>query len=131
MRLIESGKMAIIELDLNMSTHYWVGEKELEGKASIYYGPIVLAYDRHYNNYNLENIPLLDARNLSLVMTSGTRWIEPFMNFHVEGSEEQSLWLCDFASAGVTGTPYRSWLAIEGVSPVPFSRDSPKRICRI
>ena len=35
----------VIEIDLDMSLHYWAGEREYEGKASIYRGPILLAYN--------------------------------------------------------------------------------------
>jgi len=34
-----------IEMELDMSLHYWVGEKECKGKTSIYHGPILLAYN--------------------------------------------------------------------------------------
>jgi len=34
-----------IELDLDMSLHYWAGQKEKEGFTSIYRGPILLAYN--------------------------------------------------------------------------------------
>lgn len=121
----------IIELSFDMSTHCWVGEKELEGKASIYHGPIVLTYDRYYNKIDPENIPILDARNISLEMVASSAWIQPFMLFKAKAKDGQDVYLCDFASAGVSGTPYRSWLKVEGVSPVPFSKGNPKRICRV
>ncbi|HGJ63951.1 TPA: hypothetical protein ENS27_01020, partial [bacterium] len=121
----------IIELNLDMSTHYWVGEKELEGKSSIYHGPIVLTYDRYYNKIDPDNIPIIDANNLSLEMVTWKGWLQPFMLFKARAKDGQYLYLCDFASAGVSGTPYRSWLKVEGVSPVSFSRENPKRICRI
>ena len=35
----------LIEIDLDMSPHYWAGEREYAGKASIYRGPILLAYN--------------------------------------------------------------------------------------
>ena len=34
-----------LSMDLDMSFHYWVGERESLGKTSIYRGPILLAYD--------------------------------------------------------------------------------------
>lgn len=34
-----------IEIELDISLHYWVGEKECEGKTSIYRGPILLTYN--------------------------------------------------------------------------------------
>jgi DUF1680 family protein len=120
----------VLELNLDLSPHYWVGEKELEGKASIYHGPIVLTYDRYFNNVDPDNIPILDAKNMSIEMVAWSGWIQPFMLFKVKANDGQDIYLCDFASAGVSGTPYRSWLKVEGVSPVPFSKENPKRIYR-
>ena len=35
----------VVELELDMSPRFWSGEKESAGRASIYRGPILLAYD--------------------------------------------------------------------------------------
>jgi len=36
--------------------------------------------------------------------------------------------LCDYASAGMTGTPYISWLRIDGgMDSTPFTRQNPTR----
>jgi hypothetical protein len=35
--------------------------------------------------------------------------------------------LCDFASAGVGGSPYKSWLEVTGVAPTGFSATNPLR----
>ena len=43
----------------------------------------------------------------------------------------RSVRLCDFASAGVGGTPYRSWLEVRNVGKTPFSRTEPLRSGRI
>ena len=34
----------LVEIDLDMSPHFWVGQRECQGKTSIYRGPILLAY---------------------------------------------------------------------------------------
>lgn len=119
-----------LELTLDLSPHFWVGEKELSGKTSIYSGPVLLTYDRYFNNIDPDDIPVLDAKNLSGELVSCDRWLKPWILFKFETKEGRDLFLCDFASAGASGTPYRSWLSVEGVSPVPFSRDNPKRISR-
>lgn len=35
----------IVDIELDMSLHYWAGEKECDGKMSIYHGPLLLAYN--------------------------------------------------------------------------------------
>ncbi len=39
--------------------------------------------------------------------------------------------LCDFASAGMRGTPYLSWLPFTGLEPVAFTRHNPLRQVRL
>ena len=120
----------VLKLQLDLSPHFWVGERELEGKTSIYRGPILLTYDLYFNTMDPDNIPTLDANNISVEPVPWSGWIQPFMLFKVKAKNGQDVYLCDFASAGVSGTPYRSWLTVEGVSPTPFSQQNPMRISR-
>jgi uncharacterized protein len=42
-----------VTIDLDMSLRYWRGEREYEGKSSIYRGPILLALETpHFSNYS-------------------------------------------------------------------------------
>ena len=117
-----------LELTMDLSPHFWVGEKELEGKTSIYRGPILLTYDRYFNSMDADDVPDLDARDLSGELVPWDGWLKPWMLFKFQAQDGSELFLCDFASAGASGTPYRSWLPVEAVSPVPFSQENPKRI---
>ena len=38
-------KTDTVRIELDMSLHYWVGEKECDGKTSIYRGPVLLAHN--------------------------------------------------------------------------------------
>jgi hypothetical protein len=40
-------------------------------------------------------------------------------------ADGKTLRLCDFASAGATGSPYRSWLPIKGAPAHNFSEQNP------
>ena len=48
-----------IELMLDFTLHYWLGERESEGKVSIYRGPLLLSYDRRFNVMDPDNVPAL------------------------------------------------------------------------
>jgi hypothetical protein len=119
-----------LELTMDLSHYFWVGERDLEGRVSVYRGPILLAYDRYFNSMDPDDIPALDARGLSGKPVSWDGWLRPWMLLKFRGKDGRELLLCDFASAGASGTPYRSWLPMEGVSPATFSRKNPMRISR-
>ncbi|MDA1190154.1 MAG: glycoside hydrolase family 127 protein [Candidatus Poribacteria bacterium] len=119
-----------VELSLDLTPHFWVGERDVEGKSSVYRGPILLTYDRYFNDMDPHDVPELDARNLALEPVRWEGWVEPLTLWRTRGADERDVLLCDFASAGATGTPYRSWLAIGGLSSGAFSRDNPLRMTR-
>jgi uncharacterized protein len=112
-----------LHLALDLSFHFWAGEQEQAGKASLYQGPILLAYDQRYNAVDPEEIPALRAAGLTGKPVRWTEWPIPWLLLACQAADGRPLILCDFASAGSTGTHYRSWLPITGVTPQPFSRE--------
>jgi len=120
----------VINLTLDMSFHVWAGERECDGKASIYRGPILLAYDQRYNPMDPDDVPTLDAKNLEGSSVKWTEWPVPLTLFEFRANSGQKVILCDFASAGAAGTIYRSWLSVEGVKPLSFSVENPLRSAR-
>jgi DUF1680 family protein len=118
-----------IALELDFRPHYWAhdpieSDKDLEraGKprefkrvASIYRGPILLAYDPRHNAADVERFPILDAETLKLRPVADPTWLKPWMLFETNGPR---LRLCDFASAGAAGNTYRSWLPVRWPAPV-------------
>lgn len=117
----------VIELHLDMSLHYWVGELECEGKTSIYYGPILLTYDRRFNDFDPDDIPALDAKGLQGKIVEWNGWMKPILLMEFTAVDRRKLRLCDFGSAGEGGSPYRSWLVVHNVEKTPFSRENPLR----
>jgi hypothetical protein len=119
----------IIELAFDFSFHYWRGERECAGEVSIYRGPLLLAYDRRFNEMDPDQIPALEAKGLKGSMVESNDWLPPLLllEFTTEG---RAVRLCDFGSAGVGGSPYRSWLEIKGVADTPFSPGNPLRTAR-
>jgi uncharacterized protein len=102
-----------IQLDLDMSLHFWVGDKECAGKTSIYRGPLLLTYDRRFNTIDPDRIPALDARNLDGRIIHWPGRIQPILLMEFTASDGQPLRLVDFGSAGEGGTPYVSWLPVQ------------------
>lgn len=117
----------IVALDLDMTTRYWLGQQSAKGKASIYYGPILLALDEHYDPINYDKNPVIDLTSLVLIRETSKHqdYLAPLFSCKLNASDGTMVRLCDFASAGVHGMKYRSWLpAINGL-PSTFDLKSP------
>jgi len=139
-----------IDLRFDFSLRAWAGEREAAGRASLYRGPLLLAYDQRLNALDpgpllLDHkerlnrldpgaLPTLAAAHLRAAGPAGaapgptpsTGAGAPLLALRVP-TERGDLILCDFASAGAAGTPYLSWLPFEGLRPVAFSRHNPLR----
>lgn len=113
-----------IEIELDMSLHYWQGEKECRGKVSLYRGPVLLTYDRRFNAVDPHEIPLLDVAKMRvrLVEQPGA-WVA----VDYKGHAGERLRLCDFSSAGEGGAPYVSWLRARNAQKTAFSVQTPLR----
>jgi DUF1680 family protein len=140
-----------IDLTFDMTLHLWRGEQECEGLASIYRGPVLLAYDHRYNLTNAEperlqvrniekwdpatcmlDVPALDAARLNTQPATWPDWLPPLLLLELKAGDGRSVHLCDFASAGEAGTPYRSWLPVSDCPDVrEFSRERPLRSRRV
>lgn len=141
-----------IGLRLEMSPHFWPGERDCAGRTSIYRGPLLLAFDHRYNLHlapphekkvrdkdqwkqfqstEMLNIPALDARTLKFKPARWADWLPPFLLLEVVAGDGKRVRLCDYGSAGTGGTPGVSWLPVRNAPPpVPFSRANPLRSAR-
>ncbi|MFN7994327.1 MAG: glycoside hydrolase family 127 protein [Bryobacteraceae bacterium] len=111
-----------IEINVDMSPHYWVGDRETFGKTSAYIGPILLAFDPAYNSMDPAAIPEMDARQFKLKPARTGKSIQPWVLRSVTATNGQEVVLCDFATAGAYGDEYLSWLPIRNVTPISFER---------
>ena len=111
-----------VTIDLDMSLHFWVGEKQCEGTTSIYRGPILLA---HRPNSD-EDRPVFDARRMEyrLLDDEGSNAI---VALKCKTTADQKVILRDFDTAGEGGHRYISWLNVINVPSTPFSRTNPLR----
>jgi uncharacterized protein len=106
-----------ILLALDMSLHIWAGQREQEGRVSLYRGPILLTYDQRFNPMDPDDVPALDAQHLSCTVEKSAGSLAPWVLLQFPTADGRGLTLCDFASAGATGTHYRSWLDWRGELP--------------
>ena len=119
-----------VRLMLDFNPHFWVGEGRCAGQVSIYRGPLLLAYDRAYNDLAPDALPQLDAARLSLTPITVRGRYDPFLLVSVVPPGHPPIRLCDFGSAGYQGTFYRSWLPGTGAPPVAFNQANPLRSTR-
>jgi uncharacterized protein len=135
-----------IEIQLDMSLHVWRGEQECDGLASIYRGPLLLAYDHRYNTEHapkgtgirdvknwdpvrcMLQMPALDGKSLKAKKVEWGDWLPPLLLLEFKAANGKKIRLCDFGSAGEAGTPYCSWLPLKNCpTATPFSRQNPLR----
>lgn len=118
----------VVAVAFDFTPHFWVGERECKGKMSAYRGPLLLTWDRRFNDVD-EPLPLI-ASDFPGKRAEWKGKTPPIVLFEVPVSGGRTVRLCDFASAGHGGTPYRSWLNIDGVKTTEFSKNNPLRTGR-
>ena len=115
----------VVELQLDLAPHLWPGDREAAGKASLYHGPILLAYDRRFNERDVGEMPALPATGLCFAARSCDSWPQPILCYAVTAEDGSEVVLCDYATAGAWGTPYATWLPMEHVT-VPYVAGQPE-----
>jgi hypothetical protein len=137
----------ILRLELDFSLHFWHGERECQDMVSVFRGPILLAYDQRYNRSpgsqdeerripddpfkvrrDLLTPPKINPGRLPLTVSPYEGWHAPNLLVQTHDAEGRPVFLCDFASAGMTGSLYRTWLPAEQPKPAAaFRRENPLR----
>jgi uncharacterized protein len=138
-----------IDIWLDMSLHFWPGERDCQGKTSIFRGPLLLVFDQRYNLHlsaqnqqsvrsadpwkpglNTLEIPELDAKMLIEKPVEWQDWLAPHLLLEFTAAAGQKVRLCDFGSAGEGGSLYASWLPVANApEAADYSRQNPLRSC--
>lgn len=121
-RAWQSGDTIRVRFDFGL--HAWLGEREQAGKVSLYRGPILLAYDQRFNTMDPDHLAPLTLANLRYAEERTAEPFAPLLLLRFTGEGGRTVRLCDFASAGVAGTVYRSWLPVRETS-LPDEMRSP------
>jgi uncharacterized protein len=116
-RTWESGD--VIELRLDFGLRLWPGQGDLEGRAAVYRGPLLLAFDARYNDVDPDAIPVLDVTSMTFEGGFWTNDLEPWMLATLSDDTGAAYAVCDFSSAGQTGNHYRTWLPVRNLGETP------------
>ena len=128
-----------LELTSELPLRFVPGANEAAGKVAIYRGPLLLAYDQALNSFDEDAIPPVNLAKLAearlveikprrgLTNTASKQWCVII----VPTADGRPLRLADFASAGASGTRYRSWLAATNPPPAPAFTQLPADGARV
>lgn len=114
-----------VDLSFDLSLRAIPGDREAAGRVSLYRGPLLLAYDQRHNAFDETDLPpvslptLASARLVLPSVASNSSALAPWLLLDLPTPGNRPLRLCDFASAGATGTRYRSWLPATNPPPPP------------
>ncbi|MBQ9874449.1 MAG: glycoside hydrolase family 127 protein [Thermoguttaceae bacterium] len=131
-----------IVLDFPMNLRAVSGDGDFAGKCSVYYGPLLLAYDQFFNRFEPDAIPTLSPsalENAKIELVSPNPSAErvgfysPSLFVKLDAGNEgaEPLFLVDFAFAGSLGTTAISWLPSRELPPPIPACDSPLQDARV
>ena len=121
-----------VDLQFDMSLRTWVGDEERAEMVSLYYGPLLLAFDQKRNNADTVAIPPLDITRLEFTpVPPKEEPFPPIVAFEFAGANGEKMALSDFATAGAYGTHYASWLPAVNLPPPAFRLVSPEDGARL
>ncbi|MFO0908039.1 MAG: glycoside hydrolase family 127 protein [Isosphaeraceae bacterium] len=107
-----------IHMKLALPLQVEAGDRATAGQASIYRGPLLLAFDPAFNKFDADALPTLTPADRERAWVVVPNPIERSqVEVTVPLNDGRELKLIDYASAGSSGTPYRSWLPARAVAP--------------
>ena len=101
-----------IDLELDFSLRLLRGDEYVNHNASLYRGPLLLAFDQKHNTVEPDDMPTLDFAKLELSPVACNDRFQPLTLFKATAIDGTEIRLTDYATAGAHGTWSRSWLPI-------------------
>ena len=137
-----------IRIDVDMDPHFRAGRRgdsepvtaaeKLDSPdvypTSIYRGPLLLAYDTAFNGGDTAWRAGFDAKTMAFEPGQCPRdWLAPQLLLRTQNIDGTPVQLCDFASAGLSGSPCRSRLPVRFPAyPIAeFDRNNSLRTTRV
>jgi len=128
-----------ITLSFDMDLRGVPGANETAGRIALYRGPLLLAYDQAYNDFDENALGAIDLARLAearvvdsaSLLPAAAPELRPWVALEVPAVEGRRLRLVDFASAGAAGTRYRSWLPAHAPPPPPAFTQWPPDAARL
>lgn len=113
----------VLELSLDMSLHYWAAGESFTGFMSVYSGPVLLTLDQRFNPGWDSSRKKLDLETIRTENVECATYPETMILATLEDAEGNELTLCDFATAGQSGTYYTTWFRTDQLSPAVLARN--------
>lgn len=99
-----------IGLELDFSPRVEIGRDDYAGRFCVFRGPLLLASDTRYSDGHAPTASPLEPKGLVLEPLPLPDGPGPWVLAHLTDRDGRRLTVCDFSSAGIFGTSYRSWL---------------------
>lgn len=116
----------VVELNLDFSLRFWAGEEHYANEVSVYRGPILLSWDSRFNESQGEVPPSIGLKGLHAEPDVDSAPEKAWFLVDLAAPGGETLRMSDYASAGITGSYYQSWLDCEQCPPSPFHLMSPR-----
>ncbi len=129
-RVWKDGDTVVLKLD--MALRVVPGGRSAAGSVSLYRGPLLLAYDQRFNALDEADLPALPVGRLKASVAAAHAdaaayppSLDPWVLVDIQGEGGRRIRLCDFATAGQTGSRYRTWLKALQAPPAPCLPEKP------
>ncbi len=116
----------VLHLALDFSLRVWKGEENYADKVSLYQGPILLSCDTRYDRSQSvgSKYPInMTGAHIEPVAWKGSN--APWLLTRLVDGDGHEFKLCDYASAGMSGSYYQSWFGCTQRIPSPFYLEEP------